>query len=98
MSNSYMWHATEKDLVAIDKGRGYEIRTLHFDPDRPGHADARPLVNMIQVIGHTQTKHVTFNMNTMNPVIQVDALGAWEYLIIEDEKYSVWFIKDLITW
>lgn len=43
MSNSYMWHATEKDLVAIDKGRGYEIRTLHFDPDRPGHADAHPL-------------------------------------------------------
>ena len=38
-----MWHVTEKDLVAVDKGRGYEIRTLHFDPDRPGHADAHPL-------------------------------------------------------
>ena len=43
MSNNYMWHSVEKDLVAIDKGRGYEIRTLHFDKDRPNYAEARPL-------------------------------------------------------
>ena len=43
MDKNYLRHAIEKDLVAIDKGLGFEIRILHFDKDRPDHAEARPL-------------------------------------------------------
>ena len=49
-----------------------------------------PLLSTIQVVWHTQVKHITFRLESpIHTLIQVDALWSGEYLIIEDGKFSV---------
>lgn len=43
----------------------------------------------IQIVGHTTVK----NIDISTPIVQIDALESWQYLIIQDGILSIWYLS-----